>query len=836
MLKTELLAPAGNFEALRAAACNGADAVYFGGQAFNARVNADNFTLEEMSEAADYLHKRNKRALLTLNTLVANHEILDLLNYIYDAAAGGIDGVIVQDLGVVQLLRETLPELPLHASTQMAVHNLAGVKYLEELGFKRAVLSRECSLAEIKEMRCASEIEIEVFVHGAMCVGFSGRCLFSSFLGGRSGNRGSCAQPCRLPYDLLKNGEVVSHDGKYLLSPKDLNMAEKLPDLINSGVSSLKIEGRMKRPEYVATVVSIYRRAIDSFYADSFRVSTKDKADLRQIFNRDFTDGYYYTRHGKEMMSYERPDNRGVLCGEVVSEDKKKFVRLSGELAAGDGYLAILPDKKQEAGKVQSLTLNGKKAVQAQKGDKVFWPEIKELPTGSLIYLTAKQSLLDKARESYKKDAEKVSEELKNVDFYFTAHLAEKMKLAAVTSDGTYAEAQSEYVTALAEKHPADEESVKKQLNRLGGSGYILGELEITLDKGLMLPASELNKLRREVIEQLDAQGAKESTSFFDDDYTKEDFLAEAEDYLATIPPQVLGYTKSKLSVEVSDLAALKAAAEAGGDALIAKWHNFRGKKGFTPDDIAEAVRFCHENNKEILVSFANIHQGSESEVLKKRMLWAKNVGADGVYVADMGGFYLAKELKIENIAVDYLFNTYNDPSVAFLVNEGADRICLSPEMNLAQIKEMSYLGNVPLECIIHGNFPLMISNYCAIGAVAAASGKVPCQDKACLNASYALKDRMNCEFPLLTDENCRMYIYNSKLLNTYKRLAEIAEAEVDYLRIMADFCSEKQIKETVTGYKKALEALAKAEKMPPAKAESLADSEATFGHFYRGV
>lgn len=288
MSKIELLAPAGSLEALYAAAENGADAVYFGGQMFNARQNAANFTIEEMNEAVSYLHKKGSRALLTLNTLVGNHEILDLLDYIYEVAACGVDGVIVQDLGVVEILKETLPELSLHASTQMAVHNWQGVKYLEDLGFKRAVLARECSLAEIRKIRESCEIELETFVHGALCVGFSGRCLFSSFIGGRSGNRGLCAQPCRLPYTLLKNGEEVANNGKYLLSPKDLNMIEKLPDLIRAGVNSLKIEGRMKRPEYVATVVGAYRRAIDGYYADNFRVSAQDKADLRQIFNLRF--------------------------------------------------------------------------------------------------------------------------------------------------------------------------------------------------------------------------------------------------------------------------------------------------------------------------------------------------------------------------------------------------------------------------------------------------------------------------------------------------------------------------------------------------------------------
>ena len=837
MSKIELLAPAGSLEALYAAAENGADAVYFGGQMFNARQNAANFTIEEMNEAVSYLHKKGSRSLLTLNTLIGNHEILDLLDYIYEVAACGVDGVIVQDLGVVEILKETLPELSLHASTQMAVHNWQGVKYLEDLGFKRAVLARECSLAEIRKIRESCEIELETFVHGALCVGFSGRCLFSSFIGGRSGNRGLCAQPCRLPYTLLKNGEEVANNGKYLLSPKDLNLIEKLPDLIRAGVNSLKIEGRMKRPEYVATVVGAYRRAIDGYYADNFRVSAQDKADLRQIFNRDFTTGYYYSKQGREMMSYERPDNRGVSLGEVVADDKKrKNVKLSTDLANGDGYLAILPNKNQESGKVQEMRIGAKKAEAAKKGDLAYWEAVKTLPVGSKLYLTAKQSLLAKAQESYKNAGKNTAEELKNVDFYFTAHLGEPLKLMAIAQDGNYAERESEFLAVAAQKHPSDKESVKKQLARLGGSGYALGELEITIDEGLMLPASELNKLRREVLEEIDAQSIALEKEFFAEDYTKEDYLAEAEDFLATIPPQVLGYTTSKISVEVSDLAALKAAADAGADVLIAKWHNFRGKIGFTAEDIQAAVAYAHENKKQVWLSFANLHQGAESEVLKKRMIIAKESGADGVYAADLGGLYLAKEIGIENIAVDYLFNVYNDPAVKFFMDEGVDRVCLSPEMNLQEIGEMSYLGNVPLECIIHGNFPLMMSNYCAIGAIAGKSAQVPCDSASCAKAAYALKDRMNAEFPLLCDENCRMYIYNSKTLNTYKRFAQIAALEMDYLRIMADFQSAEWISAVVNGYKNALTALEKKENMPKTTDEALSDEEATYGHFYRGV
>lgn len=832
MPKIELLAPAGTPQALQAAVENGADAVYFGGQAFNARQNAANFTNEEMSEAFKYLHRKGRKGFITLNTLMADNEVWDLLEYIYELASAGADGVIVQDLGVLQLLRETLPELPIHASTQMAVHNLAGVKSLEKLGLKRVVLARETSLEDIRTITKECDIEIETFVHGALCVCFSGRCLMSSFLGGRSGNRGVCAQPCRLPYTLMQNGREIANDGRHLLSPKDLNMLEYLPELIQSGITSLKIEGRMKRPEYVATVVRCYRKAIDSYYEGKFKVSTQDKADLRQIFNRDFTTGYYFGKQGRELMSYEKPDNRGVLLGEALSwQNKKVTVKLTAPLAEEDGYLLRTPQGLEQAGVVRNLRLK----KQNNSWQAIFdSPEM--IPAKSKLYRTSSQELLKKARESYQKTEEKT---LQTVDFYFTAKAGAPLKLMAVASNGSFAEKESEYLAEKALKHPANVETVRKQLDRLGGSGYVLGEVEVILEDDLMLPASELNKLRREVLEELSARTEDETAeeeSFFAPDYTKEDYLAEAEDFLATIPPQVLGYTKTKLSVEVSDLASLKAAAESGGDCLIAKWHNFRKRQGFTAEDIKEAVSYCREHQKEIWLSFGNIWTNAEEDTLRAKMTLARELGADGVYVADLGALYLAKEVGIANIAVDYAFNTYNDLAVNFFLQDGVDRITLSPEMNLEEIGQLSYLGNIPLEILVHGNFPLMVSNYCAIGAVQDKSSKVPCSG-ACLKGEYALKDRMGLDFPLLTDDQCRMYIYNSKVLNMYKRLAEVMRLEIDYLRIMACGQNERWISEVVGAYKMGITALQRQEKLPLSESELINDTQhSTFGHFYRGV
>ena len=833
MSKIELLAPAGSMEALQAAAANGADAVYFGGQLFNARQNAANFSLEEIEESLSLLHSKGLRGLLTLNTLISNHEVLALLDYVYDIAQAGVDGVIVQDLGVLQLLKETLPELPLHASTQMAVHNLAGVKYLENWGLKRVVLAREMSLAEIKEITSQCQVEIETFVHGALCVCYSGRCLMSSFLGSRSGNRGVCAQPCRLPYTLIMNNQEVQAEGKHLLSPKDLNMIDYIPELIQSGISSLKIEGRMKRPEYVATVVRCYRHAIDSFYQGRFKVPKNDHDDLWQIFNRQFTTGYYFNKPAKDLISFAKPDNRGVLLGEALEwKNKTVSVKLTAPILEGDGYLFITPAGKEQAGVVHNLKLT--------KQDK-YWQGTfdmaEHIPPQSKFYRTSSKELLQKAQASYQLPKEE--EQNETVDFYFSAKLEQPLKLIAVAADGRYGEAQSAYLAAKAINRASTVESVRQQLDRLGNSGYELGQTEIIIEEGLMLPASEINKLRREVLEIISAQKESEELPeerFFADDYTKDDFLAEAEDFLQRIPPQVLGYTQSKLAVEVSDFDALKAAVQAGADCLIAKWHSLRQLKTFTAEEIKEAVALCHENKKEIWLSFNPIWVNDEESTLRQKMHAAREYGADGVYAADLGALNLAKEAGIENIAIDYAFNTYNDLAINFFTNENVTRIALSPEMNLEEISNLTYLGNIPIEILIHGNFPLMVSNYCAIGAVKAKANKVPCSF-ACLKGDYTLKDRLNFQFPLLTDDHCRMYIYNSKELNIYKKLDEIINLSPDYLRIEALGKNDEWLREVISAYKEAITALANGEKLPQSSSSLINDTQnSTYGHFYRGV
>ena len=338
----ELLAPAGSREALAAAVESGANAVYLAGNMFGARAYADNFDEEGLKEAIHFAHMRKVHVHVTVNTIVDDNELPGLKQYLRFLYEAGADAVLVQDLGAARIVREVVPELPMHASTQMTVHNLDGVRALEALGFSRVVLSRELSLEAIRHICSEAKAEIEVFVHGALCVCYSGQCLMSSMIGGRSGNRGRCAQPCRLPYTLVDENDndlLAGSVGQYLLSPRDLKTIDLLPELLKAGVSSLKIEGRMKRPEYVATAVGCYRRAVDSWLQGDFQVQPQDSQALAQIFNRDFTTAYLEEKQGRNMMSDKRPNNRGLMLGRVLSYDVSNgmvSMKLNTDLQTGD--------------------------------------------------------------------------------------------------------------------------------------------------------------------------------------------------------------------------------------------------------------------------------------------------------------------------------------------------------------------------------------------------------------------------------------------------------------------------------------------------------------------
>ena len=839
--KIELLAPAGSLAALKAAVEHGADAVYIGGPMFSARQKAENFTHEQMVAGVQYAHERGCKVHVALNTIVSNEEIGQVVEYAYQLADAKVDAVIVQDLGVAHLLRETLPQLPLHASTQMAVHNTPGVQFLEEQGFERVVLARETSLEAIREIKAETDAELEVFVHGALCVAYSGQCLLSSMIGGRSGNRGLCAQPCRMQYQLVDEGgrEYQSKDGQYLLSTRDLNMIHHLPDLIRAGVTSLKIEGRMKRPEYVATVVRQYRQAIDAYYAGSqFDKKLADK-NLLQIFNRDFTPGYFYGNQGADLMSHVRPDNRGVLIADVMKvENKKVWVQLHDTLSVGDGYLLYNQRGEEIAGKVQDMSIKGKAIQSGNKGQIVQMTVSGNAAGAKQMYRTSDVVLLKAATDSFSRPSQPQKEK---VHFKLELSLGKPMMLYAWDDNGNQYYAESEYIVELAKNRPSDLESVKKQMDRLGNTLYELGEFTAEIEDGIIAPASELNNLRRAAIEGLEAQkqeSAGETVGL--ESYT--DYLDNAGDLLDRIPPQVLEYgLKQKLAVTVGSVEAMQAAVENGAEYVYLNTTALRKEKAIVPEQYAALAKWCHSRNAKLYWTSSPIENDTQMKKAAANMWAAKDAGFDGVAVGNLGLLQTAKEQGWDTIVADYQMNIFNDVTLQFLSRQEISRAVLSPELSLEQIAEFSYLGNLPLELIVHGNLPLMVSEQCVCGSVLGGRTAQKQCSMPCMKEQYALKDRTGAQFPLYMDEHCRMHVFNSKTLNLYKRLEEALKTGADVLRIEGRERSAEWIGTVTAIYKKAIDTYNQTGSLitditAMQSLEGLAPEGSTYGHYFRGV
>ena len=518
MNQIELLSPVGDFECLKAAVQSGADCVYFGGSLFNARASANNFNDEELKKAIEYAKIRNVKTNLTLNILIKNEEFSDAITLARKAYEYGIDAIIVQDLGLAKKLIELFPDLPIHASTQMTIHNLDGVLEAEKLGFKRVVLSRELSLDEIKYICDNSNIEIEVFVHGALCICYSGQCLLSSMIGGRSGNRGKCAQPCRLPYELIQtshngysvestNSEAIekSIDKGYLLSPRDLCSLDLLPTLVNLGIKCFKIEGRLKNPEYVSTVTRIYRKYIDLAQSGKpYIIDENDKKDLLQVFNRGgFSTGYLNTQPSSRLIYKSKPNNMGIFLGTVSNFNSNKgyiTLKLQDGLSIGD---TVSLEKEKGSYNISELMVHNVNTPRANKGDIVKIGRIKgNISTNDKIYKMSSKELTILANEYINNEKVKVK-----INCDLTVHRNEPITMRIYTNNLNNIDFTivSELIPVDSINSPITKERLIEQINKLGNTPFEFDNININLDNNLYVPSiSKLNQLRRDCIEKLE--------------------------------------------------------------------------------------------------------------------------------------------------------------------------------------------------------------------------------------------------------------------------------------------------------------------------------------------
>ena len=841
--KPELLAPAGGMEAFIAAVENGADAVYLGARAFSARGYASNFSKRELEEAIDYAHLRGVKVYVTVNTLLKEDEVENALNLLSCLRMIGADAIIIQDLGLISLAGRYLPDLPLHASTQMTLHNSEGVEFVKRLGIERAVLSRESSLEEIKRIKEKTGTEVEVFIHGALCISYSGQCLLSSLIGGRSGNRGFCAQPCRKKYRLYCEGKPIKTTGSYLLSPKDINTASGLGALIEAGIESFKIEGRMKRPEYVAGVVRIYRRLIDRYIEnpDRYSVSEEEQETLTQLFNRGFTQGYFFENPRWELMSRGNPHNRGVPAGTVTGYDRRSNrvrVKLSRPLRLGDGIMVENAETRPEdKGKIISSMYSGKGQVyNAAAGDTVEIPFDSRAPAGSTVYRTHDKKLMD----SLKKESESGNLRPK-IPVYIRASIApgKPVKLEMEDRDSNSVTIESGYVVENAEKQPTSQAQIEKQLSKLGNTLFEAAELRVTTEGDVFIPLGQLNELRTKAIEQLEhlrisrwKRKPSETLQFFEPE--KEAGQETRRTARENSPVRPL------LSVSVYSLEGLEGALAGGADRIYFGEGLFRrperqGQENGSARDFdlifEKAVVKTRNSGKEIYFITPKLVKDSRMESVEKVFSRVGELGADGVLVSNLGTLSLAKAGKIPFIA-DSPLNIFNSRTFALLLQEGAQMAVISPELTLEELKYITFHG--PAECIVHGRLELMESEHCLTGGLLG-NDKGLC-NAPCRSGKFALVDEKNYEFPLLTDYECRMHLLNSRSLCMLEYVPEILESGASSLRVETlGMENADEIRRITRAYRNVIDTYLETEKQGRENCEKLGKGFTT-GHYFRGV
>ncbi len=836
--KFELLSPAGEWDSLIAAIENGADAVYIGGKSFSARSFAGNFNQEEVERATQYAHSKSRKIYVAVNTLLFDREMEDALQYVNFLYETGVNAVILQDYGLASLVKQFLPDMPMHASTQMTSHNLQTIMMLEKLGFQRAILERQLNLEQIRHITSNSNIEIEVFAHGALCISYSGQCLMSSIIGGRSGNRGKCAQPCRFEYQLLdkKGNHLVEALGPYLLSTKDLFLLERIPDLVLSGASGIKIEGRMKRPEYVAIVTRIYRKAIDLYMNDpeKFTVSSEDERQLRQIFNRDFTEGFFSEQTGTNLMSFKRPNNRGVLIGRVIKADWPKnevLIKLEETVRIGDGVEVWVSIGGRNGFTIQSMKVNHDVREEAYDGETVSISTDARVQVGDRVFRTFDRRLMHEAQTSY----QGIDTEVKvPIQFHVVGKVGHPLKLLAKDFNGNEVEVESDECLQQATKRPMTFEMVRKQLDKTGGTRFIVTGYTWDLDQDIFVAVSIVNDLRRKALELL--------ISLHSDDKKKADEGIWRWHNPAESTHMQNNFHIPKLSVTVSDINGLKAAIKAGASVVYFSMDHRQSDADVLLSEWESISQLAKQHECEVVSSFSSITKDNEFGELSQVMKYFGS--SQAIMAANLGVLKYAKDFNERAVYFDYPLYVFNSITAEAFKDIGAKRITLSPELTLEQIKKLRIPSDVETECLVHGRLQIMITDHClsSLAIRETRQGEESC-NMSCKHDDLILKDSAGYQFPVSFDSKCRMHVYNSRELCLYDNLYDICNAPVDIIRIEAKDRNVEYIQQVVAIYSHWLERAASGEFLSVREIsaskyilEELSENGITKGHYFRGV
>lgn len=806
----ELLAPAGTMENFMAALESGADAIYLGGKVFNARAHAANFGIDELREAVRLAHILDVSVYVTVNILIGDTELKDLEQYIKDLDSIGVDAIIVQDLAVAEIAKRVAPNIHLHGSTQMTAATLDAVRFYESLGFTRVVLARELSLKEIQHICKHCKAEIEVFVHGALCVCYSGQCLMSSFIGGRSGNRGACAQPCRLPYELLdsKGESVLPKHEAYLLSPKDLNYSEHMNELVAAGVTSFKVEGRMKKVSYVRQVIGTYREILDEA-----SIHENQRKALASGFNRGFSTAYLEDTVGRQMMTVVAPNHQGKPIGESYTKKGEVYLSLTEPIEQGS-LVKIL----QSNGSVTYYTVDDEWTCVS---DTLYKGRPAEgLAVGQLYLASTPKNTKSRGLQEFTRKYD--------MSVYLSVGSdgeTNYTELTAILDSGLSVTVTNEYVPAIANKVPTSLEKVTEQLGRLGNTLFRLSYVDIP-DGPYMWPASVLNALRRDAVIALETALITHHVESWqalqvtgDVDY---DFKAQHELSYDTCP---------MISARVDEIEGVKAAISGGAQKIV-----FGGDRlSRTPYALSvydEVARLCAQSDvictfatprvvkddeveayKHTLEAIVQAHPDSISIHVPQALLWLRELGYTGAIEADTG------------------LNIFNTPTLHFWEQLHISCVNPSQELTLKQITELAKHSHVPIETMIHGYTEMMISEYCAIASFVGTGSKVNCP-MPCVKESYSLKDRKGEIFPIRTDPYCRMHIMNSHEMDMRAYVPMLLQKGISILRVDGRHMKPSYVKDIVSQYVGIATGTMEA---PPKKIDSQGES-ITRGHYFRGI
>lgn len=778
IVRPELLAPAGDWECAKAAVENGADAIYFGLERFNARMRAHNFTVADLPKLMEFLHRRGVRGYVTFNTLVFTPELDEAEDYLRSIISAGVDAAIVQDVGVCRMIRNLSSDFPIHASTQMTVTSAAGVEFARELGCDLVVLARECSIAEIEKIRAATaKLPLEVFVHGALCVAYSGQCLTSEALGGRSANRGECAQACRMPYDLVSDGKLVPlGDKRYLLSPQDLAGLDVLPDLIRSGVASLKIEGRLKTPEYVANITRVYRQALDGLAPANARY------ELEMGFSRGLYTGWFRGINNQQLAHARFGKKRGVYLGEVSRAQRDRvFVKLAAPLKPGDGVVfdAGRPDQDEEGGRVYTLTPHGTETA-------IFFGErsvdFSKVHAGDKLWKTSDPELDKRLRQSFAGEQPRFQRPL---DFEF--HGAAGLPLTAIARDenGHIAKAESQIPLAPAEKHALDQQKLSEQFGRLGGTPFRLGKVDSKLEGNLMLPVSELNRLRRYLAVEVERQRT----------LPRRWNLREDARWRQIVPKSESKTPELDLIVLCRNLAQVEAALRAGTKTICCDFED--------PKKYREAVQLVHTQScsgpaRTVWVAPPRIFKTGEDWILKQ----VRSCAADGWLVRNYDHLnYFAGQ----RCRGDFSFNVANPLTAEYFVRRfGLEHVTASYDLNAQQLEAL--LRSAPpqwFEVTIHQHMPMFHMEHCVFCAFLSEGTDYRNCGRPCDKHGVSLRDRVGAEHPLKADSGCRNTVFNARAQTGAEHALHVYSLGVRAFRI--EFVNETgaEVERTIALYRK---------------------------------